>query len=129
MTNRDGVVQATRSILVIDGPRETDTVLRAVLEPQGAHVCRTRRWALSSELLAHLDPAVVVIDVDDAAASTPLPTLDKPQILIGSRKVDVPERGCCFLEKPFEYPELIAVINELLTQDTHSPPPPSSESA
>lgn len=101
---------ASRSVLVIDGGADTDAVLRAVLEPRGASVRRARSHRVTAE---DTPPDVVVIDLDDA----PWDRQDfdaTPRVLIGSQRVTVRKPHDRFLEKPFEVPELIRAVEELL---------------
>ena len=99
-------------MLLVDGAAETDAVLRAVLERRGARVRRTRSHLLANLSLA---PDVVVIDRDDtghAAAERAFP--HTPQVVLGSQRLPVNDDRARFLEKPFEYPELVRVVEELL---------------
>jgi CheY-like chemotaxis protein len=103
---------------VVDGISETEAVLKAVLEPQGARVERCR----SSECLA-IDPSpprVVVVDADDASSELAFAPLwpDVPRVVLGSARVDGSESAGRFLEKPFHYPELIHLVESLLDLPT-----------
>lgn len=99
-------------VLVIDGTSDTEAVLKAVLEPRGTQVERTR-----SPLVERRDasvPHVVVIDLDDESANATASCFEEShRILIGSAKTSVDDRDR-FLAKPFQYPELLKAIEDLL---------------
>lgn len=101
------------SVLIVDGVSETPDVLRAVFEPRGTMVRRIR-GTVSMTLDAA--PDVVVIDLDEQAD----PSLARQawpcarQVLISSELMATSPDGPRFLEKPFEYPELVHLIEELL---------------
>lgn len=120
---RDGVclqgscVTNTPRVLVVDGLAETETVLRAVFEPQGARVERRRGSTVFSE---DSPPEVVVVDLDDqspeAASATVWPHV--PRVFLGSAPVHRLENQERFLEKPFHYPELVRLVQSLLDTPT-----------
>lgn len=113
----------TRSVLVIDGSVETKTVLQAVLEPRGTHVRHTRGHRLLPE---GQPPDVIVIDLDNSATAPSCPEWQHtPQVVIASERVEVDDSQVHFLEKPFHYPELIRLVEELLSQ----PAPPTARAA
>lgn len=108
---------STPRVLVIDGLAETETVLRAVLEPQGARVERRR----SSVCIASASPPeVMVVDLDDeesiAFSSTTWPNV--PRVMLGSLPADQSQGEARFLEKPFQYPELVRAVQSLLDLPT-----------
>jgi CheY-like chemotaxis protein len=103
-------VTPSRSVLVIDGSADTDAVLRAVLEPRGARVRRTRSHRVAAESSR---PDVVVIDLDEGSADRHAFGAT-PRVLIGSQRVTVRQPHDRFLEKPFQFPELIRAVEELL---------------
>lgn len=105
-------------VLVFDGLSETEAVLKAVLEPRGAHVERRR----SSEVSASDDPPpqVVVLDLDDPPGNTCVETAwpDVPRVVLSSRPCSVEQTSAGFLEKPFHYPELVQILQRLLDLPT-----------
>lgn len=106
-------MNATPRVLLIDGSEDTAAVVRAVLEPRGMSVSRTRShgdWTESSST-----PDVVVVDLDDLSSTTETVFEEAGQVLIGSHRVEVTDPRVRFLEKPFHYPELIQVLEDLLT--------------
>lgn len=107
----------TPRVLVVDGISETETVLKAVFEPQGTRVERRR----SSDAADHnrTPPRVMVVDLDDQsayAAKSDWP--DVPRVILGSQPLDAEHGRARFLEKPFHYPELIRLVQSLLDQPT-----------
>ncbi len=110
-------------VLVVDGLAETEEVLRAVLEPKGLKVDRIRGAGTgefaTGKLAAKRRPSLVVLHVEDGP--TQIPTSDGwqdvPRILIGATKASAPSRVAAvehYLEKPFQYGELIRTIERLL---------------
>lgn len=104
---------STPRVLVVDGLAETETVLRAVLEPQGARVERHRS---SVSMTNTLPPEVLVVDVDDqhSAAFSVTAWPNVPRVVLGSIPAGDDLGETRFLEKPFQYPELIRVVQSLL---------------
>ena len=101
-------------VLVIDGTSDTEAVLKAVLEPRGTHVERTRGTVVRQRVDEMSSPHVVVIDLDDESADATASCFgESHRILIGSVKTAVDE-GDRFLSKPFQYPELLRTIEDLL---------------
>ena len=101
-------------VLVIDGASDTEAVLKAVLEPRGAQVERARAGRMSHRSESSPVPQIVVIDLDDASAAASAASFSEShRILIGSHKTPVEERDR-FLAKPFQYPELLRAIEDLL---------------
>lgn len=103
-------------VLVIDGAAETADVLKAVLEPRGANVCRVRRFDLTAASSADETtiPTVVIWDQDEAAAEELSGALaEAPRVVMGSIR-GTAVGGQRFLEKPFRYPDLIQAIEELM---------------
>ncbi|HUE12529.1 MAG TPA: hypothetical protein VMR25_00070 [Planctomycetaceae bacterium] len=110
-------------VLVVDGLAETEEVLRAVLEPKGLEVDRIRGAGTgefaSGNLAAKRRPSLVVLHVEDGPDQ--IPTSDGwqnvPRILIGATKAPGHSRRAAvehYLEKPFQYGELIRTIERLL---------------
>lgn len=111
---KDGRVNSAPHVLVIDGMPDTEAVLKAVLEPRGTQVERKRGVNLQHQTGTLARPDVVVIDLDDASADATASQFgESRRILIGSVQtpVDANER---FLAKPFQYPELLQTIEDLL---------------
>lgn len=111
-------------ILVVDGPSETADVLQAVLEPRGTVVQRTRSQMLNQSKSKPHAADVVILDMDDPA------TLDgigndtlrtTPQVRIGSDRVMVTDTKTRFLQKPFQFPELIRAVEDLLAETVARP--------
>jgi CheY-like chemotaxis protein len=101
-----------RSVLVIDGSTDTDAVLRAVLEPRGARVRRTRSHLPNANAAPR--PDVVVIDLDHATDAAARDWASTPQVLLSSQQVTLTDANSRFLEKPFDFPELIRAVEDLL---------------
>ena len=100
-----------RRVLVIDGLRETEEVLKAVLEPKGHCVNRIR----AHEAASHpSDPNVVVVHSENgnSVPANSAEFLRVPHVVIGSRSGF--KCGDYYLQKPFQYPELIGAIERLL---------------
>lgn len=108
-------MNVSQRVLVIGGVSDTATVLQAVFEPRGATVERSRTHRPSSAQ-SRFASEVVVIDLDaepcfDSANNC---SQRSNRVLIGS---DTPKRispDDRFLAKPFQYPELVKAIEELL---------------
>jgi len=113
-SRQEGAFELSRSVLVIDGSSDTDAVLRAVLEPRGATVRRTRSHLLSAQSPSPR-PDVVVIDLDHAADHAARDWASTPQVVLCSQRVPVNEANSRFLEKPFEFPQLIRAVEDLLS--------------
>jgi DNA-binding NtrC family response regulator len=118
-------VTVAHRVLVVDGLSETEEVLRAVLEPKGLEVDRVRgvdSGVFSRErLAAKVRPSLVVLHLEDGP--TPIPASDAwqdvPRIVIGATKEASSSRPAPaehFLEKPFQYGELIRTIERLLAE-------------
>ncbi len=110
-----------RHVLVIDDLNETATVLQAILEPRGAVVERTRTRQLSQDWAERQEPDVVVVDLDESAdlAQSNAPVWDKtPQVVISSARVMVDDSTTRFLQKPFQFPELLRAVEDLLAVRT-----------
>ena len=103
---------ALRSVLLVDGAADTDAVLRAVLERRGARVRRTRSHLLATQ--SHR-PDVVVIDIDHGGDTSAERAFgNTPQVVLSSQRVVATDAQSRFLEKPFQFPELIRAVEELL---------------
>ena len=111
---KDGGVNSAPHVLVIDGTSDTEAVLKAVLEPRGTQVERTRGANVQKRTEETAAPHVVVIDLDDESAdATTLKFGESHRILIGSVKTPVDDQDR-FLSKPFQYPDLLRTIEDLL---------------
>lgn len=100
-----------RQVLVVGGASDTETVLKAVLEPRGMSVERSRggvRRAHSPEIV------VIDLDVESDPAVAASRWMASHRILIGSETPDSIADRERFLAKPFQFPELVQVIEELL---------------
>jgi len=107
-------VNSAPHVLVIDGTSDTEAVLRAVLEPRGTQVERTRGTNVRRRTDVANVPHVVVIDLDDESADASASCFgESHRILIGSAQTPVDNRDR-FLAKPFQYPELLRTIEDLL---------------
>ncbi len=106
-------------VLVIDGSSDTETVLKAVLEPRGTSVGRRRDHRFASALDGSASPGVVVIDLDAEpdALRMASPWQNSPRVILGSNRPPVAVQGERFLAKPFQYPELVRLIEELLDEN------------
>jgi DNA-binding NtrC family response regulator len=116
-------VTPAQRVLVVDGLAETEEVLRAVLEPKGLEVDRIRggdRDAFARRQLSKKHrPSVVVLHVEEGLEQFPASDgwQDVPRILIGGTKTGDSARLATlehYLEKPFQYGELIRTIERLL---------------
>jgi chemotaxis response regulator CheB len=112
-------VNLSPRVLVIDGSSDTETVLKAVLEPRGTSVGRRRNHRFDSRFEASLTPAVVVIDLDAEpdALRNGSPWQNSARVLLGSHRPPSRAHGERFLAKPFHYPELVRLIEELLDEN------------
>jgi CheY-like chemotaxis protein len=111
-------VNGSRRVLVIGGVSDTETVLKAVLEPRGATVERSRTQPQLVRSSTGRSPQVVVIDIDtelDAKAAA-VRWHQSQRVLIGSDLPGAIAADERFLAKPFHYPELVKVIEELLNE-------------
>jgi DNA-binding NtrC family response regulator len=109
-----GFVTGPRRVLVIDGPSETATVLKAVLEPHGAIVDRTRSHVAGDRFQSVDQPDVVVVDVDGPTASVAPVWTETPHVVLGAAWAPLAGRTSRFLQKPFEFPELVQAVQDLL---------------
>lgn len=119
-TRKDGRVDALRRVVVVGGASDTATVLQAVFESRGATVQRLR----NAQTLSADASEVIVIDLDaeQGVHSNPQPSNLQPtnpqptpsRVLIGSRIPEAITSSERFLAKPFHYPELVKMIEELL---------------
>ena len=103
-------------VLVIGGASDTETVLKAVLEPRGTTVQRSRTHHVVCQPVTTTSPEVVVIDMDAEPEAVSLTDRwrQSHRVLIGTDQPPVIASKERFLSKPFQYPELVQVIEELL---------------
>lgn len=103
-------------VLVFDREPDTEAVLKAVLEPRGTRVDRSRQPGTHARSVEG-QPEVVVIDLDNQPRLSAFgaATASGGRILIGSTRVAAKHSGDLFLEKPFQFPELINAIEGLLS--------------
>lgn len=107
-------VNALRRVMVVGGVSDTETVLRAVLEPRGTSVERSRNRRIEPQA-PQSSPEVVVIDLDvEQSGSQTGRWQHASRVLIGSKIPQAINADDRFLEKPFQYPELVRMIEELL---------------
>ena len=121
-------------VLVVDEISDTADVLQAVLEPRGVAVSRVRR--LGEPAGAVIRPSLMVLDAESLAGSAP--RCDQgwhgiPQVIIGSITVDEPAQsddriahsGRRYLQKPFQFAELMEAIESLISPvRPRAPSPP-----
>lgn len=111
---KDGGVNSAPHVLMIDGTSDTEAVLKAVLEPRGTLVERARGSVVRQRAEELSTTRVVVIDMDDESSHTTAAYFgESHRVLIGSVKTSVND-GDRFLSKPFQYPELLRTIEDLL---------------
>lgn len=133
-TGKDVSVAGRQRVLVVDGPWETEEVLKAVLEPRGLHVERVRGGP-APHAGRNASPARVVVihgeehpDFQDASGSWG----DTPRVIIGSAdQPNSPTEGESVprgvpsqnsdppaehhhLPFPFQYRDLIQTVERLL---------------
>lgn len=115
-------------ILVVDGLPETETVLKAVLEPKGHSVLRTQSRHLPRFEKSTEPPQVVVFHADEVPTPGSADELthrwhDVPKVVIGSATIPsraMPENQpqASYLSHPFQYGELLSVIEHLLASES-----------
>lgn len=100
-------------VLVVDGPAETETVLRAVMNPKGVAVTRVRSGMADRSCdQTSAEPNLVVLHDQEQMDGWP----GVPRVFIGKATVSIGGSRSCCLDGPFEYPELVAAIDRLLTE-------------
>lgn len=109
-------------VLVVDGPAETEEVLKAVLEPQGLEINRIRTH-LPQNFQDALPPHLVILH-EEANGSSPVANAwpQVPRLIIGS--ITLPDRPRKtanesdpreeYLSLPFHYRDLIHAVETLL---------------
>lgn len=101
----------SQHVLVVDGLEETETVLRAVLEPRGCQVNRIRAYQPEQATPPRMPaPSVIVVHSQgNDYSSTVTNWADVPRVVIGDSS-----SGESDLPRPFEYRELIGAIERAL---------------
>lgn len=96
-------------VLVVDGSAETETVLRAVLEPKGVSISRVRSGSAER---TEASPTVVVLHEQSQTECWS----GVSRVLIGTAAVGAaaPDDHC--FDGAFEYRDLVATIDRLLTK-------------
>ena len=127
MDGRLNRVATGQRVLVVDGIPETEEVLRAVFEGRGCQVGRIRSRGEVREPDREETPHVVVIDADAPTAPQAEENAwdEVPRVVLGARvmttQATVPSRSALFLEKPFQYPELVRAVERLLSNGNEMP--------
>ena len=107
-------MDSSRRVLVIGGASDTETVLKAVLEPRGATVERSRLNRTSERNQSSPEVVVIDLDTESEAGAVPFQWSESKRVLIGSDHPSTIASKERFLSKPFQFPELVKVIEELL---------------
>lgn len=110
-------------VLVVDGPSETEEVLKAVLEPQGLEINRIRTH-LPQNFQDARPPHLVILHAEPADESSAIAQTwpDVPRLIIGSITLsDGPRKSTNesapreeYLSLPFHYRDLIEAVESLL---------------
>lgn len=116
-------LNANRRVVVVDGLPETETVLRAVLEPKGIAVSRCRRNRLPEYERTQPRPEVLVVHEESPKDLSASSWSDVPRVFIGRIEHDpsttADER---ILANPFQYSELLSAIERTLSPATADSP-------
>ena len=110
-------------VLVVDEMSDTAEVLRAVLEPRGLSVNRLRRHQVAAPPVEGR-PAVVVLDAESLDAPSAEKWQNIPLVVIGQVRLTEPGKPSAskgqverhFLEKPFQFPELVQAIERMIAR-------------
>lgn len=107
-------------VLVVDGMHEIQEVLQAVLAPRGLRVDWVRSHVQQHASEAADQPDILVIDAEALPINRPGETRhwnNVPQVILGadedSETADDNAQHT-YLSKPFQFPELIRAIENLL---------------
>ena len=128
-TGKEGDVSNSERVLVVDDVTDTAEVLRAVLEPRGLTVKRVSRLDHSPAPSIETRPAVVVLDAETCNGAN-CPSWEGwqsvPQVIIGTVRLAAagttgiadPTADRRYLEKPFQFADLIQAIEALIAEST-----------
>ena len=118
MEGRQERVVTGQRVLVVNGIPETEAVLKAVFETRGHRVQRVRSNNQQGSVPLAERPSVVVLDADETNGEPDRLWSEVPRIILGDRVAAAGRfssgEGALFLEKPFQYPELVRAIEQLL---------------
>ncbi len=111
-----------QQVLVVDGIRETEEVLKTVLEPRGLHVNRIKAANSTNLNQNSYVPSVVVLHEDSIESSRQEQTHwnQSSKVIIG--RAEIPQKSNLgdsksrYLQSPFQYKELIQAIENLLDE-------------
>jgi DNA-binding response OmpR family regulator len=115
-------------VLVVDEIPDTAEVLEAVLALRGLTVNRVRHLDAAHPLTLANRPALIVVDVESCASPNTRACdgwQNVPQVIIGTMQApaagdDVPPGEASdrrYLQKPFQFAELIQAIDALIAGD------------
>lgn len=113
-----------QQVVLVDGLAETEEVLKAVFEPQGTRIARIRNRNSSRFIATNSRPNVVVLDEAENRPARPDFDCFKsiPCVVIRSAlqagDSESSDPGTLYLQKPFQYPELIGAVERLLEQSS-----------
>lgn len=107
-------------VLLIDGLSETETVLRAVLEPRGHQVQRVRGQDSAEACRSSGRPNVLIVHEETAPGAPRSRSRwpNVPRVIIGSaERADSGEQNEAHrLQFPFHYRELVQAVERLLSE-------------
>ncbi len=109
-------------IVLVDGLSETEEVLKAVFEPKGTRIARIRHLNTAKFFEPDSRPNVVVLHESDAQPAHPeLECFESiPRVVIRSvlqtEDSESSDSETFYLQKPFQYPELVRAVERLLEQ-------------
>ena len=123
-------------VLVVDEIPDTAEVLEAVLASRGLTVNRVRHLDSAFPPTLANRPALIVVDVESCSSANAHACHDWqsiPQVIIGTIPApqvagDVPPSGTPerrYLQKPFQFAELIQAIEALIADDRRHVFPPA----
>jgi DNA-binding response OmpR family regulator len=118
-------VSKPECVLVVDEISDIAEVLQAVLEPRGLAVNRVRRLSAPAVSGDSDRPSVIVLDTETLARAVPRSSSgwqNVPQVIIGT--IPIAESGAAddriphprrrYLQKPFQFAELLKAIESLI---------------
>lgn len=105
-------------ILLVDGPPETEQVLKAVLEPRGLQINRVHGQDRETCRTESLLTSLVIIDQTRQRSQLPRSLMRLPQVVIchPGRTPANPSEAAETLMHPFHYGDLIQAIERLLSR-------------